>query len=55
MKGRRGALKTIDGIRKQFYKDLVEGYFGQEIVPEVASQMVDAVMKEILKTEKVEE
>ena len=55
MKGRRGALKTIDGIRKQLYKDLVEGYFGQAIAPEVASQMVDAVMKEILKTEKVEE
>ncbi|WP_315451184.1 RHS repeat-associated core domain-containing protein, partial [uncultured Treponema sp.] len=55
MKGRRGALKTIDGIRKQLYKDLVEGYFGQAIAPEVASQMVDTVMKEILKTEKVEE
>ena len=52
MKGRRGALKTIDGIRKQLYKDLVEGYFGQAIAPEVASQMVDAVMKEILKTKK---
>jgi len=49
MKGRRGALKTVDGIRKQLMKDFTEGYFGQKIAPEVASQLTDAVMTEIYK------
>lgn len=49
MKGRRGALKTVGGIRKQLMKDFTEGYFGQKIAPEVASQLTDAVMTEIYK------
>ncbi|WP_253707799.1 RHS repeat domain-containing protein [Treponema sp. OMZ 799] len=47
MKGRKGALKTIDGLRKQLYKDFVEGYFGEAIAPELASQVVDKVIDEI--------
>nr|WP_253685081.1 hypothetical protein [Treponema sp. OMZ 792] len=54
MKGRRGALKTIDGLRKQLYKDFVEGYFGEKMAPGAASQMADYVMKEILKFEREE-
>ncbi|AGT44186.1 YD repeat-containing protein [Treponema pedis str. T A4] len=54
MKGRRGALNTIDGLRKQLYKDFVEGYFGEKMAPGAASQMADYVMKEILKFEREE-
>lgn len=39
--GRRGALKSKKAIQKLVKKDIAEGYFGQNIAPELASQIVD--------------
>ena len=39
--GRRGALKSKKAIQKLLKKDIAEGYFGQNIAPELASQIVD--------------
>ena len=39
--GRRGALKSKKAIEKLVRKDIADGYFGQNIAPELASQIVD--------------
>lgn len=41
--GRRGALKSKKAIQKLVKKDIAEGYFGQNIAPELAAQIVDKV------------
>lgn len=52
--GKRGAIKTESALRKIVAKNIASGYFGQEISPEIASQIVEKAakgFKEILKNE----
>ena len=52
--GKRGAIKTEKALRKLVAKDIASGYFGQNITPEVASQIVEKAaegFKEALKNE----
>lgn len=39
--GKRGAIKTEKALRKMVAKDIAKGYFGENIAPEMASQIVE--------------
>ncbi len=39
--GKQGAIKTEAALRKLVVKDIASGYFGQNIAPELASQIVE--------------
>ena len=52
--GRKGAIKTEAALRKLVAKDIASGYFGQNIPPELASQIVEKAaegFKEALENE----
>ena len=43
--GRRGAIKTEEALRKILAKDIASGYFGEYIIPEIASQIVNIAVE----------
>ena len=56
--GKRGAIKTKTALRKIIERDIASGYFGKEIAPVLASQIVEKAaewLKEVLKIEESEE
>lgn len=53
--GRKGAIKTESALRKLVLKDIASGYFGQNIAPELASQIVENAVKAFNEAVKNEE
>ena len=40
-----GAIKTEEALRKILAKDIASGYFGEYIIPEIASQIVNIAVE----------
>ena len=53
--GKRGAIKTEVALRKLVAKDIASGYFGQNITPEIASQIIEKAAEGFKKAVKNEE
>ena len=41
----QGAIKTEEALRKILAKDIASGYFGEYIIPEIASQIVNIAVE----------